>query len=216
MLDLDQPETHDAEPYPTSDGRPMGETDFHRQQIIDLLVALEAHYRHRQDVYVSGDILMFYEPGNRRRHLCPDVLVCLGVPKKKRSYYKIWEEGKAPDLVFEVTSTSTRLEDLGEKKGLYAILGIKELCLFDPRDEYLKPRLRLYRLQGEEYISVIPPRHLETVNLNLEVVDNALRLSDPVSGERLQNIEEMRRNLELEKERTESLAKRLRELGEEV
>ncbi len=169
-------------PYPTSDGRPMGETDLHRDLIMDLIHCLELHYQDQSEVYVSGNILMFYEEGNRRRHLSPDVLVVLGRPKTRRENYKVWEEGKPPDLVIEVTSASTRSEDFGEKRGLYAMIGVRELVLFDPREEYLKPRLRLYRLRGEDYLPVVNPSFLESVGLELLVQNETLRLKDPKTG----------------------------------
>lgn len=175
----------DPTPYPTSDDRPMGETDLHRNLMIDLIHALEVHFQFNQEVYVSGNILLFYEKGNRRRHVSPDVLVTLGVTKKMRQNYKVWEEGKAPDLVVEVTSASTRSEDMGEKKGLYALMGVRELVLFDPREEYLKPRLRLYRLREEDYVPVVPPTHLESVNLDLVLTEQTLRLQDPKTGQLL-------------------------------
>lgn len=198
----------DDEPYATSDGRPMGETDLHRNLMIDLIHALEHFYREYEDVYVSGNILMFYEEGNRRRHLSPDVLVTLGLAKRMRRNYQIWREGKPPDMVIEVTSASTRCEDMGEKKGLYALIGVKEICLFDPREEYLKPRLRLYRLQGEDYVPVVGnPLRLETLGLELRVEDNALRLYDPEKRELLPtraDTSALAAQAEAEKERAEA------------
>ncbi len=35
-------------------------------------------------VCVSGNMLMFYEEGNRRKHVSPDVFVVRGIPKKQR------------------------------------------------------------------------------------------------------------------------------------
>ncbi len=199
-------------PYPTSDGRPLGETDVHRIQITDLIGSLEYHFRDRPDVYVSGNLLMFYERGDRRKHRSPDVLVALGVPAGQRDFYKVWEEGKAPDLVFEITSASTRSEDLGEKKGLYAYLGIREYLIFDPLKEYLEPRLRLYRLAGEEFVPVAGRLTLETVRLNPEVVEDKLRLRDPRTGELVPTPQERAQQAEA---RAARLAARLRELGAE-
>ena len=190
MLDLNYgPESEVY--YPTSDGRPMAETDTHRNQMINLILALEHYYKDDPNVYVSGNILMFYQKGDGHKHRSPDVLIALDVEKKNRDFYKVWEEGKAPDVVFEITSRSTKAEDLGEKKGLYAFLGVKEYVLFDPLDEYLEPRLRLYRLSGEEYLPVAGnPLTLETVKLELHVVDGELQLRDAASQEFLATPEE--------------------------
>lgn len=219
-------EEDDNLPYPTSDGRPLAETDVHREQIVDLIGSLKLHFRKRSDVYVSGNLLMFYEPGNRRRHRSPDVLVALGVKAGERDFYKVWEEGKAPDLVFEITSASTRSEDLGEKKGIYAMIGVQEYVIFDPLKEYLEPRLRMYRRAGEEFVPVAGKLRLETVNLEPEIVDDRLRLRDPATGRLLptlnevveeaeERVEEAEARADEAEARAERLAARLRELGVE-
>ena len=97
--------------YPTRDGRPMGETDLHRNDMFDLIETLKLFYEGER-VYVSGNILLFYERGNRRRHVSPDVLVVKGLEHRERDNFLLWEEGKPPNIVIEVTSASTREEDL--------------------------------------------------------------------------------------------------------
>jgi len=67
--------------YPTSDGKPMAETDVHRQDMVDLIATLQDHFAADPLVYISGNILLFYEEGNRRKHIAPDVLMVRGVPK---------------------------------------------------------------------------------------------------------------------------------------
>ncbi|MBM3463678.1 MAG: Uma2 family endonuclease [Armatimonadetes bacterium] len=179
--------------YPTSDGVPLGETDTHRNQIIDLIGALEDLFSDSPDVYVSGNLLMLYEEGNRNAHRSPDVLVALGVAKKARDHYLIWEEGKAPDFIIEVTSKSTRLEDIGEKKGLYAALGVREYVIFDPLRDYLEPQLKMYRLEQGEYVPVIgEPLQSTVLNLDLKIMESRLRLVDRRTGELLSTREETR------------------------
>ena len=104
--------------YPTSDGKPMAETDEHRKVAVDLIDVLEHRYRDRADVYVSGDLLIFYEPGNKKRHVAPDVFVCFDVENRLRPNYLIWREGKGPDVIIEVTSKTTRNEDRKTKHPL--------------------------------------------------------------------------------------------------
>ena len=165
--------------YPTSDGKPMAETDFHRDQMVLLIETLSDYFRGDPQVYVSGDILLFYQQGDKRKHLAPDVLVVLGIEKRPRNNYLLWREDKAPDVVFEVTSASTRNEDLGKKQRLYAKMGVQEYVLFDPRQEYLDPRLRLLRLAGDSYVPVVGKLFLETIGLELVVVGEQLRLVGP-------------------------------------
>src|SRR5262245_34469911 len=129
--------------YPTSDGKPMAETEIHRDDMMDLIQTLQDYFAEERMVCVSGNMLMFYEEGNRRKHFAPDVFVVRGIPKKQRDNYLIWEEGKAPDLVIEITSKSTKREDQQEKWELYRdVLRVTEYFLFDPFEEYLKPSLQ--------------------------------------------------------------------------
>ena len=72
---------------------------------------------------------------------------CRGIAKKQRENYLIWEEGKAPDLVIELTSKSTKREDQQKKRELYRdVLRVSEYFLFDPTEDYLKPPLQGFRL----------------------------------------------------------------------
>src|SRR6266851_5295675 len=93
--------------YPTSDGKPMAETDLHRNLMVAMIQVLQAWYANDPLAYVSGNLLLFYERGNRRRHISPDVFVVDGVAKRRRPNYLLWEEGKGPDVVIELTSSST-------------------------------------------------------------------------------------------------------------
>ncbi len=133
--------------YPTSDGKPMAETDWHRDLMMALIQTLSAYYADDPMVYVSGNLLVFYEPGNRRRHLSPDVFVVRGVEKRQRPNYLIWEERKGPEVVIELTSSSTREEDIEGKYELYQdTLCVPEYFLFDPLGDYMRPQLQGYRL----------------------------------------------------------------------
>ncbi len=174
--------------YPETDGQPVAETDVHIDVLLYLRVALQDHFRDEPRVYAAGNMLMYYEEGNPKASVAPDVFVVKGVEKKRRRVYKIWEEGKAPDVVFEITSKSTHLEDMGLKRELYRTLGVQEYILFDPLNEYLKPQLRLYRLADSEYMSVLAPRgiaHSEVLDLELRVEDTWLCLYDPYTGEKI-------------------------------
>jgi Uma2 family endonuclease len=197
-------------PYPTSDGKPMAETDWHRILMIDLIQTLENWFADYPKVYVSGNLLMFYVPGDRRRHLSPDVFVVKGVPKHKRLYYLVWEEKKGPDIVIELTSKSTRNEDLKKKFELYqGILKVSEYFLFDPLGDYLKPPLMGYRLQGEKYRPISPIKNRlpsQTLQLHLEHDGENLRLYEPKSGHWLPTPAEERQQL---RERVEELRRQL-------
>src|SRR5215208_946897 len=129
----------------------MAETDLHRLLMIDLLQTLHDRFANDPKVYVSGNLLLFYEEGNKRKHVPPDVFVVFGVPKRERLNYRLWEEGRSPNVVIELTSSSTRREDTRQKVELYRdVLRVPEYFLFDPYGDYLDPRFQGFRLTAGE------------------------------------------------------------------
>jgi len=178
--------------YPSSDGKPMGESDLHRDEMNRLITTLQDAYAERPDVYVSGNLLLYCEKGNPRRLVVPDVFVVFGIPKGRRETYLLWEEGEPPAFVIEVTSRTTRREDLGRKRDLYARLGVREYVLYDPRFpglQYLVPPLQANRLMAGEY-RPIPAEDdgsfvSDALGLRLRLIDSQLVLFDTATGARL-------------------------------
>lgn len=185
--------------YPESDGQPMGETDVHRREILDLIAALEDRFREAADVYVAGDLFIYYVDGDPRSVVCPDVFVVKGVPKGNRRVYKLWEEGRAPSFVIEVSSQKTSGEDTGRKKAIFERLGVEEYFLHDPLGEYLIPRLQGFRLVAGWYRPIEPAADgslaSATTGLTLRLEGERLRLVDTASGEPLLHIEEVQARL---------------------
>jgi Uma2 family endonuclease len=204
--------------YPTTDGKPMGETELHIDELIDAIQALKDFYACQPNVYVGGNLLLYYEEGNRRKHVSPDVLVALGVPKEpKRDYYLLWQEGKAPDFVIEITSKSTRREDQNKKLVLYRdVLRVSEYFMFDPRSEYLQPPLQGFRLVGGEYVPIDPIAGRlpsQVLGLHLERDGQHLHMFDPTTGQRLMTRLEARETAE---QRTRAAEAALLSLAEET
>jgi Uma2 family endonuclease len=175
--------------YPTSDGRPMAETDWHRNLMATLIATLQLYYSEEESTYVSGNLLVYYEEGNRRRHVSPDVFVVHGVGNHIRPNYLIWEERRGPQMVIELTSSTTRREDLVTKRTLYeTVMRVPEYFLFDPREDYLTPSMQGYRLVKGVYQPIrwrnnrLPSRVL---GLHLERVGEELRLWNPRTEQRL-------------------------------
>ncbi|MGI8670838.1 MAG: Uma2 family endonuclease, partial [Aridibacter sp.] len=112
--------------YSETDGKPMAETDIHRELMNYLIEALKVYFQKDENVYVSGNILLYYVEGNPKKCVAPDVMICFGVEKKKWRVYKLWEEERVPQVVFEISSTSTWRDDLSKKYSLYEKLGVKE------------------------------------------------------------------------------------------
>jgi Uma2 family endonuclease len=191
--------------YPTSDGRPMGETDLHRNIMFAAIETLKLHYA-GQRVYVSGNILLFYQPGNRRRHVSPDVLVVKDLEQRDRKNYLLWLEGRPPNLVIEVTSESTREEDLEDKFEIYRDkVQVAEYFLFDPWGEYLHPTLQGYRLSRGEYARIEPLAGRlpsEELGLHLEEHESQLRFYDPATARWLPTVQEAHQQAEAERQRT--------------
>lgn len=176
--------------YPTSDGKPMAESDTHYRLLVDTRERLAARYADRPDVYVSGNLMVFYQPGNKRVFLSPDTFVAFGVPAGPRPLYKTWEEGKAPDVVFEFTSKTTRKADLGKKLEVYRdVWGVQEYFLFDPLDEYLQPPLRGFHRAGDDLLAMTPAADgslaSRLLGLTLHRQGTHLALRDAVTGEEL-------------------------------
>ncbi|HVW38204.1 MAG TPA: Uma2 family endonuclease [Pirellulales bacterium] len=171
--------------YPERDGRLMGETPIHRDVLADSVQLLQRWFAHDPQTYISGNMMLYYVRGEPAKCVSPDVFVVRGVERDKdRRTYRVWEEeGRAPELVIEVTSRSSKKEDTKEKFALYRdVLGVREYFLFDPFGEYIKPRLKGYRLSGGEYLPIEPVDGRlpsEVAGLHLESHGRELRFYDP-------------------------------------
>lgn len=141
--------------YPEADGRPMAETDLHRDLMFYVINLLRRCFTGQQ-VYVSGNLLLYYEEGNPRKSVAPDCFVVWGVAPHRRNIYKLWEEGQGPKVVFEVTSKTTQREDQLHKMGIYARLGVEEYYLYDPTADYLDPPLLGYQQAGGGFVPMQP------------------------------------------------------------
>jgi Uma2 family endonuclease len=183
-----KPRTREIE-YPTSDGKPMAETEVHLKDMIDSIQVLEDHFAGQPNVHVGGNLLLYYEEGNPRKHVAPDVFVALDVPKEPpRDYYLVWKEGKAPDFIVEITSKSTKAEDKKKFEIYRTILRVTEYFLFDPTEDYLKPPFQGFRLAGTEYFPIAPVEGRlpsQVLGLHLERDGQKLRFFNPATGERL-------------------------------
>ena len=209
---------HDVVEYPCSDGQPMAETDIHGACMVYVTCALRGWFkrRGRTDVYVGSNNFLYYEQGNPRAAVSPDVYVVVGAPAHLRDTYLLWNEPKGPDFVLEVTSASTRRVDKRRKRDVYAALGVSEYFLYDPRAEYLTPPLQGWRLRDGEYrplpsVTVLAGREVAVASevLGLELRDERearmVRLRDPATGQDLLTYEESERA-------REELEARLRDL----
>jgi Uma2 family endonuclease len=201
--------------YPTSDGRPMAETDDHRDLMVELIETLKLYKADDPLFYVSGNLLVFYQEGDRRKHLAPDVFAVRGVPRHNRENYLIWAEKKGPEVVIELTSRSTRKEDVEDKYALYQnVLRVKEYFLFDPHHEYLSPVLQGYRLRRGRYVPVRPIAGRlpsQVLGLHLEEAGQVVRLYHPAAGQWLPTPQEVREEAEEARKQAEAKVESLRQ-----
>lgn len=104
-----------------SDEPPL-ESDLHRDQIDLLIRILKLWWREREDFYASGNLTVYYSPNQKKsEHFRgPDFFVVLGTQKKDRKSWVVWQEdGKYPNLIVEILSSSTTAVDKGLKKQVY-------------------------------------------------------------------------------------------------
>lgn len=208
--------------YPDSDGLPMAGSDVTRDYLIYGVEALDSYFQEDANVYVSGNLFIYYEQGKPKSVVSPDVFVVFGVEKKKRLSYKTWEENdKVPDFVLEITSKSTASEDRGIKRGLYAYLGVKEYFQYDPTADYLKPSLQGFRLIEGNYLPILGQSkgdhfsiYAETLGLELWLESNGeMRFYSPQSETKLLSPREMEQAKQQAEQKLARLAAKLRELG---
>ncbi len=201
--------------YPESDGKPMAETDLHIDEIIRMRHILKAYFAENPDVYVSGNIMMYYKEGFPKESVSPDILVTFGIGKKRRRTYKVWEEGKPPDFVMEFSSKGTYQDDLNKKVDLYAKIGVTEYFLYDAERRYLPSYLMGFRLDDGKYIEI--PQNpdggffAETLNLTIHLQDETFGVYNPDTEEWLQSAEERVISAEERAEIAEAEVARLQE-----
>jgi len=139
----------------------MTESDATRDYLFYAVEALRLYFKSRGSVYVSGNLFIYYEEGNPKAVISPDVFVVFGVSHRKRRSYKTWQENnKLPSFILEITSKSTKKQDQENKPKLYASLGVEEYFQYDPTADYLEPQLQGARLVGGSY-EALPIQHTE-------------------------------------------------------
>jgi Uma2 family endonuclease len=195
--------------YPSSDGEPLAESYDHLYVIMTTLAMLLTHLKGQQAT-VLADQFLYYAQGFPRLRVAPDVMVIFGVEPGGRDNYKIWEEGRVPSVIFEMTSPGTRSRDDVEKKHLYQSLGVTEYWQFDPRGEWIPEKLRGYQLYGDEepiYIPITNDRS-EVLQLRLVVEDKIITFYRLDDGVKLLPLAELNIALEQQIEQTEAEAQR--------
>ncbi len=140
--------------YPSEDGIPMAASLKHARRMMAGFRTLEHRFQGPPDVFVGIDLLVYYERGNNGKSVAPDVFVSFGVPQRDLPSYKVWEEGKPPDVVWEFGSRSTVKGDAGEKKEKYRRMGVREYWLVDLDAGYHDRPLKGFELVNGKYVEL--------------------------------------------------------------
>ncbi|MEH2240340.1 Uma2 family endonuclease [Nostoc sp.] len=211
-----------------SDEPPL-ESDLHRDQIDLLIRILKLWWRERQDFYASGNLTIYYSPNQRKsEHFRgPDFFVVLGTQKKDRKSWVVWQEdGKYPNLIVEILSSSTAAVDKGLKKQVYqdtfrtpdyfwfdpVTMEFQGFHLVDGKYQEIQPTTdgRLWSQQLELYLGVYEGK------LRFFTTENQLILSSEELAEqeslRAQQAEERAQQAEERAQQADQEIARLREV----
>ena len=212
--------------YPSSDGEPMAETEWQYIPLTETVAALRHWFRHRLDVYVIGDMLVYYRMNHNDIRVAPDVFVVFGATGgPPRDSWLVWREGKAPDFVMEIASVGTWQRDAREKRDIYAGMGVTEYWRFDPTGECFTPELAGEQLVDGIYrtlpVAADAAGVLRGVSplLGLEFrveAERRLRVYNPATGERLRTLTESEDALAAETAARQAAADENRMLREQL
>jgi Uma2 family endonuclease len=202
--------------YPDTDGTPMAESDSARDYLTYSVEALQLYFQERDNVYVSGNLFIYYQQGTPSAVIAPDVFVIFGVEKKPRMSYKVWQENnQLPQFILEITSKTTQIQDEEDKPLKYARLGVREYFQYDPTGDYLNPQLKGYTLVEGKYQGKVLEQGFkivsEVLGLELHLLDKKLRFFDPKTQKYLPSYQEI--ELARQQERLIKVISRLQALG---
>lgn len=198
--------------YPETDGEEMGETSIHYKLIRYLSYCLEVFLAARSDVFIGANLMLYYEEGNPRTYIVPDLMLVFGVDNRNRSSYRVWEEKQFPQIVIEVASASTYENDLGKKYAEYGRLGASEYYLLDPENAFLPSPIMAYqRDQDRLRLISLTNGRVSSPLLGLDLVEtpNGIRLFDSSNNEFLRTLPEA----EAENKRLREELARLKQLN---
>jgi Uma2 family endonuclease len=194
--------------YPESDGKPMADNTLQYRWIVRLVSNLRRLLQ-EQTAFVAGDLLWYPVQVDTPPAPCqaPDVMVVLGRPDRERRSYRQWEEENiAPQVVFEILSSSNSARELLAKQIFYAEHGVLEMFFYDPESFDF---WGLVRPSADQTFSPLMPLDLPwtspTLGIRCELAADGLAVFAP-NGDRFKDPEAVIA------ERDRAFAK-LRELG---
>jgi Uma2 family endonuclease len=142
-----------------TDGIPL-ESHWHVLQVGLLLELVAYWFRDRNDYYAGGNMFLYFseEQARNRDYRGPDFFYVDGASRLPlRPYWAVWQEGgRYPDVILELLSPTTAVEDRTTKKALYErTFRTFEYFCYDPQTEQLEgwrlgPRQRYRAIETDE------------------------------------------------------------------
>lgn len=198
---------------------PEMESSLHYMQLLLLVTCLEWLWRERTDFFIGANLTIYFSRQQLRNRdfRGPDFFLVKQTQKRPRNAWVVWEEdGKYPNLIIELLSTSTATTDRTLKKDLYQErFRTPEYFWFSPDTLEFEG----FRLMGR-YQEITPNaqgwRWSEELGLYLGVEQGQLRYFTS-EGDKIPTPEEValqeRQEKELAQQQAQRLAQRLRSLG---
>ena len=195
-------EVEDGISYPFSDGKLRWDNEYQAKAMSYVYTVLRAWFKDRDDVYSAMDMFIYYLRCDPTSVFTPDNFVVFGVDSKHpRMSWRAWNEnGLLPSFILEVGSPNTHEYDAGDKRDLYARLGIKEYWRFDSLGNQFSPVLIGEQLVDGEYQRIdvhtdesgILRGYSPVLGLDLCVrTDGQLRFYDPFNQDWLRSYGEL-------------------------
>ncbi|NJN68838.1 MAG: Uma2 family endonuclease [Chloroflexaceae bacterium] len=160
-LTIDEKPWEDIELPPTDlpfdDGDKMESPWHYRNSVMLVASTVAARGGKMDDCFVGANMFVYYSMQQVRNqdYRGPDVFVVKDVDgTRERLSWIVWaEDGRYPDVIFELLSRSTEREDLGKKKRLYEqTFHTREYFCVSPQVE----RLLGWRLKDAAYVPIDP------------------------------------------------------------
>jgi Uma2 family endonuclease len=223
MLQIDLQNLPTSEELPCSDDTPVDNEDQNLLPNV-LLFLLNSIWAQRLDWYFGVDMAVYHTTGlNPRVPVVSDAFLSVGVERKKggksRRSYVMWEEQQiVPILTLEMVSHKPG-EEYDQKLAIYAQLGVLYYVIYNPefwqRDRHLP--FEVYKLVNGLYqLQIGEPFWMPEVGLG---IGRNQTIFGNIPQEQLawfdQNGDRYLSEAEIERQRREQLAARLRELGED-
>ena len=177
----------------------MAESPRHVDAILYALATLRNRFAASSLVQVGANMNLYYQEGDVEKKLVPDLFVVRGLAALPETSYRVWEAGRPPGFVLEVSSPASAERDHGVKRALYASIGVTEYWRFNPVGALEGASRPGQRLEGSalvglgyEPLELAADGSIRSAVLELDVrvdsrpgMEHLLRFRDPCTGEDL-------------------------------